>query len=151
MKIGMKSKNILIVLLMIFALIVMIAAILYYAIYSLIDIKGNISYTRIDRIKDDRAGVSLELGEINSLSSFGYVLNVIEDANEIVSIDWVPILEIYSVTGKPILAYDGECYTVTAEYGRGGIRDSMWRDSSKGSALCFRLLPDSGPKGGWKP
>ena len=125
---------------------------LYFILFS--DYENQFRYTMIDRIKDPSTGLFVELDEVVSMSSLGYVLNILEtlDDDRLSSGDWSPVAAVYGVEGVVAkMRFDGTCYVLTSDYRWGGLRTPVWTDPATGRELCFRLLPDPGPKGGWKP
>jgi len=113
------------------------------------------SYRAVDRIYDEGTGVYVELGEYSNMSSLGLMINLFDDAKDgrTVSRRWEPILDVANVDWRKARTFhrDGGCYVLEVEYRYGGLATPVWTDPATGRALCFRLLPDPGPKGGWKP
>ena len=111
-------------------------------------------YTMIDRIQDPSTGLFIELDEVVSMSSFCYEINILKtlDDDRFFSGDWSPVATVCGVEGVVArMRFDGTCYVLTSSYRWGGLRTPAWTDPASGRELCFRLLPNPGPKGGWKP
>ena len=132
-----------------------IALNVFLIFYVLLGPEITTSYRALDRIYDEGAGVYVELGEYSNMSSLGLMINLFDDAQDerTVSRWWEPILNVANVDWRkePKLYRDGRCYVLEVAYHYGGLATPVWRDPATGRQLCFRLLPDPGPKGGWRP
>lgn len=117
---------------------------------------GPLAYKRLEIIRDDRTGLFVEMGQHSGIGVLGILLHVFDDdaVRTETSSSWPPaIVEIASVRWDRgvDLSYENGCYVVTARYGWGGLATPTWRDPRTGEELCFRLKPNPGPVGGWKP
>ena len=138
------------------ALIVLfVVALLLVLYFSLVgDYDHHFRYTMIDRTQDPSTGLFVELDEVVSMSSFCYEMNIFKtfDDDRFFSGEWSPVATVCGVEGVVArMRFDGTCYVLTSSYRWGGLRTPVWTDPATGRELCFRLLPDPGPKGGWRP
>ncbi|MFM9859796.1 hypothetical protein RUR49_15160 [Pseudoxanthobacter sp. M-2] len=114
---------------------------------------GHAGYQKLQTIKDEKTGLFVELGRVDTMLDVDIFLLVFEDdavRTQISSSGSTAIAEIAKVgSDTDVLSYEDDCYVVRT---RGGdLEKPIWRDPHTGEVLCFRLAPRPGPRGGQKP
>jgi len=112
-------------------------------------------YQKIKTMKDEKTGLFVELGRVDTMLDVDIFLLVFEDdavRPQISSSGSPAIAEIAKVgSDTDVLSYEDGCYVVTTQWG--DLATPTWRDPRTGVELCFRLRlePDEGPRFGAKP
>ena len=112
------------------------------------------SYRPLMTLRDATTGLYVELAEFNTMSAYGYVVMVFEDAGPRPDSgpDWNPVIYVAGPQSEPpSLVVKDRCYVLEVEYRYGGLVAPEWKDQKTGKTLCFDLVPDRGPKGGFTP
>jgi hypothetical protein len=114
---------------------------------------GPAGYQKLQTIKDQKTGLFVELGRVDTMLDVDILLLVFEDdavRTQIPSSGSPAIAEIAMVgSDTDVLSYEDGCYVVKTQ--RGDLERPTWRDPHTGEVLCFRLAPPPGPRGGRKP
>jgi hypothetical protein len=112
-------------------------------------------YQKIKTMKDEKTGLFIELGRVETMLDVDIFVLVFEDdavRTEISSSGSPAIAEIAKVgSDTDVLSYEDGCYVVRTQ--SGDLATPTWRDPRTGTELCFRLRlePDEGPRFGAKP
>ena len=106
-------------------------------------------YLPITTMRDNATGLYVELAQLDTISSHGYVVQVFRDpkprAGVITQTD--AVINIAGMQDEDIhLSIRNGCYVLEAHYGFGGLITPVWRDPESGKSICFDLVPDRGPK-----
>lgn len=113
-------------------------------------------YQKLQTIKDEKTGLFVELGRVETMLDIDFFLLIFEDdavRTELSSSGSPAIVQIAKVGEEHpgILSYEDGCYVVKTRWG--DLATPTWRDPRTGTDLCFRLRlePDEGPRFGGKP
>lgn len=103
-------------------------------------------YTPIVTLFDEKSGFYVELAEINSMSAFGYQVNVFTDSSTRRDSSTL-MANIVEVTGvdNPFRSFElsGGCYVLTVNYHLGGLISPTWKSPDGKGSICFDLRKSS--------
>lgn len=103
-------------------------------------------YIPIVTLFDDRSGFYVELAEINSMSAFGYQVNVFTDSSTRGDSSTL-MANVIEVTGvdSPFGSFEqsGGCYVLTVNYHLGGLISPTWKNPGGKGSICFGLRKSS--------
>jgi hypothetical protein len=114
---------------------------------------GHSDYRQLQIMRDERTGLFIELGRVETMLDVDFFLLVFEDdsTRTEISSSGSPAIVMIAKFGSDtdVLSYEDGCYVVTTEWGE--LEAPAWRDPRTGEELCFRvrLEPAAGPR--WKP
>ncbi len=106
-------------------------------------------YFPITTIWDAKCGFHVELGQLDTISSHGYVVQIFKDAKPRAGIvkETNAVINIAGMLDDDIKLYSKDgCYVLEAHFGYGGLVRPVWRDPDTGKSICFDVVPERGPK-----
>lgn len=117
-------------------------------------IDAGVDYLPLATLFDAKSGYYVELAQIDTISSHGYAVYVFKDAGPRKKFNptWKPVINTAGIESEPPKFHlKNGCYVLEVQYGYGALIESLWKDQDTGATVCFDLLPDRGPKGGFTP
>ncbi len=102
-----------------------------------------LDYSPTTTVYDAKSGYYVELAEINSLSTFGYQVNVFADANtrsDRSTLLATPIEVTGISTEYSDFRLSEGCYALSVQSRMGGLTSPVWISPDGKTSICFRLV-----------